>query len=75
MDNPVPDGHGLALISELAQPGDEVHQRFLMPDPVSGAPGHLVQDRQIRVLDEKVSRSSEPLVETLPDKPRLRIIR
>ena len=74
MDDPMPDGHELAFLLMLAQPRDQVHQRLLVPEPVAGAPRHLVEDCPARVLDEEVRRSPQPFVEALPDEPRLRAV-
>jgi hypothetical protein len=55
----------------LAQPGDQVHQRFLVSDPVAGTPGHFIEKVPVRILDKEVRRSSQTLAEPFPDKSRL----
>ena len=70
MHDPVSDRGELASLLMLPQPGDEVQQRLLVPEPVAGAPRRLVEDRPGRVLDDEMRRSPEPLEEALEDDAR-----
>ena len=67
VNHPMADRHKLAARLVVAQPGDEMHQRLLVTDPLVRSPGHLVEVLAGAVPDDEVRLPAEAFKEPLAD--------